>query len=58
MSNAKKCDRCGAFYVIFTREYIVMKKNLGDVIDLCPDCHQKLKNWIHRNEEAADDCED
>ena len=55
MSNAKKCDRCGAFYVICTRDYIVMERNLADVIDLCPDCHQKLKSWIHRNEEAADD---
>ena len=57
----RKCDRCGAFY-----EYIKGdKKNLiyqlkervpdklcdSRVIDLCPVCQEKLKNWYEKCED-------
>ena len=42
---ARKCDRCGSFYIPddSMRTYMVSKKSLFDTqVDLCPECHDDL----------------
>ena len=54
MASAKKCDRCGKFYIVNTLpgiaklvlyEYRTFQYN---EVDLCPDCSQELKDWFER----------
>lgn len=49
--NAKKCDRCGNYYDKDEGNYNIIKSNGLFVkdIDLCPECSQKLANWIEEN---------
>ena len=55
MANAKKCDRCGAFYgVNEDREdrihtIVGLSVNLHSYpryFDLCPECEKSLDNWL------------
>ena len=46
---ARKCDRCGSFYIPddSMRTYIVSKKSFVDTeIDLCPECHDDLIKFM------------
>lgn len=53
--DAKRCDRCGEFYipqlkntdVIASLEKAVRKeKHITDVCDLCPNCVNKFYDWM------------
>lgn len=50
MANAKKCDRCGAFYVaakIDRRIAIdVLKDHTWYIIDICDNCYKELQKFI------------
>ena len=62
MAIARKCDRCGAFYDKYNEEYrhgidntnamaFIFNRsadsyNICERFDLCPDCKDKLVNWI------------
>ena len=52
MSDAKRCDRCGAFYAHPAWDkrpmQVFMDERRGDGkrYDLCPDCERKLVNWL------------
>lgn len=69
MANAKKCDRCGAFYLgneLFPRtvydtktvvsgiSYITENHRFIDSIDLCDDCIRKL-HWFLNGRELKED---
>ena len=52
--NAKKCDRCGAYYEIKQKAGIVRYSNAGVCVawlsaikDLCPSCYAELKDWLN-----------
>lgn len=55
MSDAKKCDRCGAFYdpsdarariiAVFDKRGV---KRLNDHGDTCPECAVAFKTWWNR----------
>ena len=57
MANAKKCDRCGKFYVsdfktcVSLTTYDNMQRAVGfdcgllPDLDLCPDCVESFKQW-------------
>lgn len=50
MANAKKCDRCGAFYdEIINPNLRIEEHNYPFVnyIDLCPQCVEELKQWLN-----------
>lgn len=63
MSLARKCDRCGSFYIPESRradgEYFnaltLMYRKLNDscyangTYDLCPNCSDSLINWLNNN---------
>lgn len=56
MSNAKKCDRCGAFYDSYKSKYILVTNNFNSIKDLCPVCNDALESWLTlRPKEAADE---
>lgn len=61
MSDAKKCDRCGAFYDPH-HPTINILKGIGlttKIIDLCPVCQDSLESWLTlKPKEAADDREE
>lgn len=49
--NAKRCDRCGAFYAERFRmfKFQVFQFTIGSgrrSIDLCDDCYKKLKSFL------------
>ena len=58
--DAKKCDRCGAFYMpqVKTNDYKTsleqlvtsvkkpQQKYITDVCDLCPECVKKFYDWL------------
>lgn len=58
--DAKRCDRCGAFYVPAKKSTDVKtnlerfvatlnnktQKHITDVCDLCPDCVGKFYEWL------------
>lgn len=59
--NAKKCDRCGAFYETGQKAGIVRYSNIGvysvwlSVIkDLCPSCYAELKDWFNASKEREE----
>ena len=63
MADAKKCDRCGAFFDIPKRENeregwhiaIVRKWNSGNIsriYDLCPKCEEALNSFYAEPEVA------
>ena len=54
--NAKKCDKCGGFYLPTAKEHdtiIIMKSIYSGPYtdkkqyDLCPDCMDDLKKWLN-----------
>lgn len=50
MAKAFKCDRCKKFYESTQDGYefeIWDCKNHNRSLDLCPECHNNLKNWLH-----------
>ncbi len=61
--DAKKCDRCGAFYVpvsaqtdIKTNLQMVASavnktkpKHITDICDLCPECVKKFYDWLRED---------
>ena len=61
MSDAKKCDRCGAFYKVNTKSRIVYEyygsgvsktKNCGDLCERCSSKFDKWWNKFKRNSDA------
>lgn len=51
MSDAKRCDRCGAFYPHPGWDKFVMIRadewrGDGKTFDLCPDCERKIVDWM------------
>lgn len=65
MSNAKKCDRCGRFYLIkdisdgctaSIREFDNTNYVIRDM-DLCPDCSEKLERWLSLKKEELNNNE-
>lgn len=51
MAKALKCDRCGGFfdYIKYFRKYQIHdmdEQNFNKTIDLCPDCYNKLVNFL------------
>lgn len=62
MSNAKKCDRCGAFYEEKHQMFFVIENN-GITIkmkDLCDKCEKELIDWVEKNDrdEQSGDTQD
>lgn len=58
MSDAKKCDRCGAFYEQYKGMFMLLEqKGIGHFKDLCPVCNDSLESWFFtlRPKEAADE---
>lgn len=66
MANAKKCDRCGAFYMR-DRDYILNEKsakgfpvcgyqhqNYFSDYDLCPECHSQLRKFMRIDMEGEE----
>lgn len=58
--NAKKCDRCGAFYEQKATDGMYKYKVIKDgypysaVIDLCPNCTDELEKWVVEKEKDND----
>lgn len=48
MSDAKKCDKCGAFYEPYKSGIIILSNAIPsmDDVDLCPDCMNTFKLWL------------
>lgn len=52
MARAYRCDRCGKLYENndIRRDDLVLTTLLNcsnhKLYDLCPDCHQELKDWF------------
>ena len=61
MSDAKKCDRCGAFYETYVPT-IIIKKDTGlriITMDLCPVCQASIESWLYlKPKEAKDEPEE
>ena len=56
MSDAKKCDRCGAFYEPYKgKGYYIMKRNFEGNVDLCPVCNDSLESWLTLRPKEAED---
>lgn len=66
--NAKKCDRCGKFYVrekdekygmilkSKRDEYGMIGRNEGEIYDLCTECMTDFERWLeNENTETAAD---
>lgn len=47
--RAKKCDRCGEFYLL-ENDISIYLNNIKDLdskhIDLCPDCYEELNRYL------------
>lgn len=57
MSNAKKCDRCRAFYEPYDPT-IIIKKDTGlriITMDLCPVCQDSIESWLYLKPKEAED---
>lgn len=67
--NAKKCDRCGNFYIngsmsidigitnvnhLYLREYMQTSKDKD--IDLCPECRHELDEWFNKFKKEETEC--
>lgn len=64
MAEAMKCDRCGKFYVFYGKNitvdrwkykvngfrYTFNRAGTGEGMDLCPDCLQKLYEFMNEKE--------
>ena len=63
MALARKCDRCGSFYIPKPRKSSremfnainLINRTLGEATysnrtyDLCPNCSDSLLNWLNNN---------
>lgn len=54
MADAKKCDRCGEFYVAKNfRQKLTVRVNSGSntwyELDLCDKCHKELQAFLNFN---------
>lgn len=59
MSDAKKCDRCGAFYNPYYPTIIIKKTTGMRTIDLCPVCQDSIESWLTlKPKEAKDEPEE
>lgn len=53
MANAKKCDRCGAFYTkskpikIGETQLSISNSHSTTLFDLCPECVDKLNRYLN-----------
>ena len=61
MANAYKCDVCSSLYV---RNYVpditIQHYHHGygeDRYDLCPECQEKLENWLKQGKDLEDEDE-
>ena len=62
MADAKKCDRCGKYYMDGEKRYTVDSFHVGyiklmsvngnhiDTYDLCDDCVKKLMRYMNHEE--------
>lgn len=56
MSDAKKCDRCGAFYEPHYPRIIIKKATgLTKTVDLCPVCQNSIESWLNIKPKEAED---
>lgn len=55
MSNAMKCDRCGAFYEPYKGNFVLLKRKLGEAMDLCPVCSDSLESWFTLRPKETED---
>lgn len=57
MSDAKKCDRCGAFYEPHNPTVIIEKVTGVRMItmDLCPVCQDSIESWLYLKPKEAKD---
>ena len=70
MANAKKCDRCGDFYLdkkvsragYYSRGITfvgISGHTIGSIVDLCDDCQKKLARFLDgrelKEEETSDE---
>lgn len=49
MMKARKCDRCGEFYLFENNHLIYLTSDNGldtKNIDLCPDCYEELNRYL------------
>lgn len=51
MANAKKCDRCGAFYALVENRQKIAVSVLDEArswerLDLCDNCYEELKEFL------------
>ena len=50
--NARKCDRCGDFYLPENgvKNYSIVWRGMRgeQKMDLCPACEEKLKEWAEK----------
>lgn len=50
--NARKCDRCGEFYLPENgvKKYSIVWRGMRgeQKMDLCPACEEKLKEWAEK----------
>lgn len=58
MAKALKCDRCGQFYDVLSKErkYLMRDtEHFNNPIDLCPDCYEYFVNWLQIKEEENEE---
>lgn len=55
MSDAKKCDRCGAFYEPHYPTTIIKRGPRMRTIDLCPVCQDSIESWLDLKPKEAED---
>jgi hypothetical protein len=69
MANAKKCDRCGAYYTLDDRKFKINERTpaymeiytkhgmiVVSAIDLCEQCMKDLWHWLCNEQET--ECEE
>ena len=57
MSDAKKCDRCGALYEPHCMTIIITKATelRRRTKDLCPVCQDSFESWLYIKPKEAED---
>lgn len=53
--NAKRCDRCGKFFVEGYRGKYKLIVHLCNIVDLCDDCMNDLEEWMNEKKEVKND---
>ena len=60
--KAYKCDRCGMLFEEYrgqgSSEFFNVTRNpkfASDCLDLCPNCNEKLQEWVANNNVESED---